>query len=903
MSDIQDPEKSLSILIPKSWSNDQKGTYLETLAKKLLENQCYEISERVRFTGMEIDLLAQHKPSKDTVYVECKFQSAALSANIIDLMIGQAFRRRLRDVALFSVGPLSKEAKGVIEDLRADPRISFSFYGPDLLLEALVRTGTVPGIPHEMLRASATHATLLMHPEIPLIWLVQENKDGRPHRLIPYTLDKAPPSVLELRELLDHHELVEGLPISDYWSNNHSLPMGTGVKLRDQSEVVGRVATADTIFDPRPCRPQDFIGRVAVQQEIWNHLEAVRLDDTSTRLIAIVGASGHGKSSLVARLAERFRNNKWKNKQFLYPVDVRSARGPLFIAEAVLQAINSAREVGFIKSTNPISITNATNILESESLAEIFHELKTENRILTVFFDQFEEVFTKDELLPLFRAFRRFALDAHAMKLNLVVGFSWRTGISFSDENPAYQLWSELRDHRLTIPLGPFDATESSEIISQFERGLNANLLPPLRRKIQEQGQGIPWFLKKLCIHLRTQLEKGTSQFDLLGSKLKAQALFDEDLEPLTTNENHCLRYIAKNSPVDSIDVFESYGNETANTLIQKRLVVRAGSRLAIYWDVFRDYLSEGKIPAIPWTYIPNCSLGMILVGCNELLNRGAASTSELAVALGYSERTAVNIVTDMQNLALCGKNETGRHILLQGIQKDSLPARISSQFSEHILYATLLERAGDGGILSRPDALSIVRQLYSGADVKPSTRDNYLQKLLPWMEFGGLIETDATEVRVFPPSKSASRYGAIQGRGRTSKEPQFLACAPPEATRDLLALVLSGGIPRSLVESRKYRNPVSDLSSLGLARWRFDNLVPTGNASDGGNATEILKAAVVATQTFSELQAIISQNSDLSRHEIGALLGRRLGKSWKESSAVRYANGLFRYREFVLAA
>ncbi len=106
-------DKSIEILVPKSWSQDEKGEFLEDIASQILKRQSYQIIERIRFTGMEIDLLASHKPSADKVYVECKFLSSVVSANVIDLMIGQAFRRNINRIALFSTSTLSKDRPGV----------------------------------------------------------------------------------------------------------------------------------------------------------------------------------------------------------------------------------------------------------------------------------------------------------------------------------------------------------------------------------------------------------------------------------------------------------------------------------------------------------------------------------------------------------------------------------------------------------------------------------------------------------------------------------------------------------------------------------------------------------------------------------------------------------------------
>ena len=128
--------------------------------------------------------------------------------------------------------------------------------------------------------------------------------------------------------MLDEHDVLSGLPVVLYTGYR----MNTGQAVSEEfdaspSEVVSRVGTADNLIDYRPCKPSDFVGRAGLQKEIWDFLGRVRECRTHTRLLALVGASGCGKSSLVAKLSERFRNKKWRSKYFLFPVDVRSARG------------------------------------------------------------------------------------------------------------------------------------------------------------------------------------------------------------------------------------------------------------------------------------------------------------------------------------------------------------------------------------------------------------------------------------------------------------------------------------------------------------------------------------------------------------------------------------------------
>ena len=65
-----------------------KGNLLEKLAREILEVQQYKVTETVRITGMEIDLLARHKISNSTIFVECKAWDGTLPADVITKLLG-----------------------------------------------------------------------------------------------------------------------------------------------------------------------------------------------------------------------------------------------------------------------------------------------------------------------------------------------------------------------------------------------------------------------------------------------------------------------------------------------------------------------------------------------------------------------------------------------------------------------------------------------------------------------------------------------------------------------------------------------------------------------------------------------------------------------------------------------
>lgn len=890
--------KSIAITLPPQASPEIKGKFLEQLAGQILKRQSYEIIERIKFTGMEIDLLCRHKPSNQQLYVECKFHTNTLSSNAIDQCIGQAVRKRISNIAFFSAGPLGKDAKGAVEELRRYPGINFSYYGTEAILDALIDSAIIQTPDPNILPSSITHATLLVHPDLPYIWLLQEQRDARPFRLIPYTESvRDRPSPQKLRSILDSAQLLEGLEIAEYFEKGIITPYQIGVTKETSRELVSLIATADSLVDYRPCRPADFVGRTFFQKELWDYFNSVRTGNSKTRVVALTGSSGFGKSSLVAKLSDRFSNQKWRNRLFLHAVDVRSARGTMYVAEALLQGINAAQQAGFIDRNIRPEITDADSVLSSTSILSIFENLRKNNRVFILFFDQFEEIFTKEELLPLFRVFKRMVLDLSALQANLIVGFSWRTGISLSDDNPAYQMWHEIADHRLTKTIPRFDSGESSRMISQFERLIDQKLAPPLRKRLIEQSQGMPWLLKKLCIHVYRQISSGKSQIELLGSRLNVKSLFDEDLNPLTEAQFACLRYIALNSPADSMEVYNRFSDDVVTSLVNQRIIVRTGQRFTVYWDIFRDYIAKDSVPTIPWTYIPNYRPGMSIRTLKVLQQQGGMSISSLSKELQYTERTTFNIITDLLNMMICEKDEKGHYVPAKGVSLSTVAERVRSQFSEHIIYRNLISDSDATINVSRDSVIDVVRRLYSSGEVKPRTRDNYVNKLIPWLRYAGYVDTVGSEVLFYAPMQKGDNYGRLSEGEASQRLSLFLGAAPPETSKELFKKVLSDDIiTTEFVLLNKYRNAAQDLVALGLCRWEKGRLRCT--EQDWSDIDRVFKTAVSKSSTIEILAAIIEKKGKITREELGNSIGKHFNKTWKASSAKRYANGLYRYWE-----
>lgn len=136
-------------------------------------------------------------------------------------------------------------------------------------------------------------------------------------------------------------------------------------------EEVGEVAQVQTGVewsDYRPARPQDFVGRAKDINFVYDFFKLVLTQSTNTRVFALTGDSGMGKSSLIAKLTYKSKNIQNKNRYFIFPVDVRAATGPSYIYSALLKCLQGAQLQGFGDPSIELVVSDVSNPLNSSSL-------------------------------------------------------------------------------------------------------------------------------------------------------------------------------------------------------------------------------------------------------------------------------------------------------------------------------------------------------------------------------------------------------------------------------------------------------------------------------------------------------------------------------------------------------
>jgi hypothetical protein len=576
------PPTRVEVVAEEGETQKCKGDLLEGLASKFLKSQSYEIETQLRITGVELDIEAKHKVSGKLIYVECKAHRETLSADNITKLLGTLdLHDKYQEGWLVSAGPLGKDTKGIWSEWQTKPaekRARLTVFSPDKLVGTLIDSGVV--VSPEGLETPAWckttqrgQETVLFVSTLGLFWVQQILANGVPNEAIVYSA--------ETGMLCSDIDLLHRLAATD--STLKSLNFELAAKVGESTQTIAtvdrpqysgqviEVKQGESWDDYRPARPRDFVGRESSQSRILEFLDNVRKGLTNTRVFAITGDTGMGKSSLVVKLRNRIGNTRHRSKFFLYAVDVRAARGPQYVLLAFLECLRKAKEKGYGNLNEELSVSDLNDPLGSPSISEYLASLKKCGVVLCLVLDQFEELYSKPDLFPVFEQAERLFLSASGHVENLVVGFVLRSDSTVQQDHPAYHMWHRLADHRFEHRLRVFSSPETARAITLFEKELGQQLRPELRRLVAENCEGYPWLLKKLCIHLHEQIKAGTDQAQL-NETMDVGALFARDLSCCTAAEVLCLEHIAKQAPADWFEVLEVFGTETINALQDKRL-------------------------------------------------------------------------------------------------------------------------------------------------------------------------------------------------------------------------------------------------------------------------------------------------------------------------------------------
>ncbi|WP_300037176.1 restriction endonuclease [uncultured Roseobacter sp.] len=882
---LRDPK--YRILIPLNKANDSyrsdKGQLFERIVNQFLRLQNYTVNERVRDVGTEIDLLCKNDLSGDLAIVECKTQSEALPSAVINKLHTDVSLYDAHVGWIFSISDLGKEAEGRLTKLnQKEQREIYKHFSPNKLVEYLVEMNALvePAVATE----ETPNEKYLCIFESRYIWIfpAYDKTSGQPTALRAWDAETG-----QTINPSDTPDLTgTDFPFPELGWLDHETHDEAVSK---QSQPVVEVIPGEEWSDYRPSRPDDFVGRKRVLEEIGEFFERVRKGQTSSRLFGVKGQSGWGKSSLALKIAAEFG----RQNSIIVPVDCRAAKTSIYPNLVLDRALRLAANQLYPGPLFRLNTKFEANPFEEESIVELLEMAKQQGVVICVIFDQFEEIIHRAELSPVFARMKELALAADECRSNFVIGFSWKTDGTVGSDYPGYHLWHSLSDRRRDFQIDKFSREDADHFILHAQKESKATLNKTLTKFIIENYAGFPWLLKKLVRHyLSETVEQGNTRG--VGSLFSLENLFLNDLQEVSEPERRAIKFIAQHSPVDFGSTADRFGAQTVDALISRRLVINTGGQLNLYWDIFREYILFEELPHLPNTYALTMSARRIGGIIKLLLENSSMTYSELSERLNVSLSTADNTVRDLVNMGLVRANRVDQIIETSFGNSVEATSKIKEFLTSHAVIVRAMELISAQRKATFDEICSASKEDYEFIAIDDKTLDTYNRKILIYAIHFGVLKKTGNYFTLSDPVDDILR--SSERVTRISEVELFRAAAPPERVIELVESLRAGELSeKSEAEALGLRNAVFAASTLGLISSHNGKLLLSESASGRQSAAEAVRAATETIEPFRNCLPNMAQK-DLSADEIGSYIADYFHLNWSPGSCRRHGSSFKRW-------
>lgn len=824
---VNEPTIRFKLVIPSEWNNLEIGKFWEDVSADLFRKYQWEVTQNIEFDGMQTDIYVKNLDTEKTGLIECKFQQELINAPTIFKLMGQALYKEVDFAYLLSTSELNPKAKAVVYEYKDKQNKPFTLvsWSSNKLAKVFMDLHNIKLPEIDQIIGCVETITLLVTHKKEFFWVAEEMGESNIpcHAIIfPTPKSKSYLSSEEWKKYFSLHKIWENLEITV--SNQPGTQPKYKLINQSISEVkevtVSIINQADSFDDyHRPSRPEDFFGRKTHQHKFWEFVKKVRDKTTDLRVVSFSGNTGLGKSSLVLKLASECGSkseNEDKRNVFIYHIDVTSVNqtnADLFVSAAITKALKGAIDSKFVEIPNHLVSLNPESPFDSKSIRLLIENLENSGKVIVIFFDQFEEILTKDTLSSLYGLFEQAAYKIDSLKKNIVLGFCWRTDIDVSPKYPAYSTWEKLQCKLKNINLAEFSESESLELLDGFKEYVTTQKdkeleiitkASSLRDDLSSQPWfNQPWYLKTKCGELYNQ-NIDQSQLDpdqnKVITKSDIETSFDKNIQgAIITGDDECLNYIAKFSPVSKMDVCRQFNNDVISSLVESKLVIETGENYKIYCDIFREFLLDGKLPKMIISYRPRTKISNAWKIFRLLMSNSYKLKSDLVHESGYEDSTVDNAIGDLKKFFQVTKHQESGKIIASDIfinlKDEEIAEKLAEQMQDHVMIKKFYEQRKPGELMWFAEFKNL---LSDQENLNPETAKDYASKMLSWFHFAGLLEhRDGKIVRPNNP-----KQGKQKGKPNNC-EPKPKYAEQPKST------LAEGQL--SLLDTSSYRSRYDD--------------------------------------------------------------------------------------------
>jgi len=322
-----------------------------------------------------------------------------------------------------------------------------------------------------------------------------------------------------------------------------------------------------------------------------------------------------------------------------------------------------------------------------------------------------------------------------------------------------------------------------------------------------------------------------------------------------------------------------------------------------IYWDIFRDYLVDERVPQIPWARTFQRDPILAVRALQRLGELGPTPSTALAASLGLKEKPVFNLISDLLSLQLIEPDGEGLYkpaSHLPDLKPYTIAKQVQGQLARHIVTRELFQRWERGLLVDIKGWYRFFAEVQPGTSMfSENTIHQYASNFRRWLVFAGLLEMDGRWL--LRPVGHGAQMGILSLQKTATGV--FLGTASPLAFERLVGIAKQNGgaLTRGMVAAKALRNAATDAVALGIfASSRDGRVCLVSPELTEEQIVEMARAKVLEQPT---VQAAERAHADREMKQDMTAVGRRVeeevGASWKPSSAKRYGSGLIRYLEW----
>lgn len=880
-----------------------RGRLFESVCAHVLRHHGYDIDKQqvsVTYAGMELDIEGTARIAQVPLYAECKCYATSVDCEKLQTFYGKYMTRWFKNnkaQGLFMALPgINSPAMGFYrENCDANHQITLKLLQEPDVLRALVNARIVVSPESFQNRIALDSGTagdrVLVCSDKGFFWLQYLVPPGAGIAKAIQVFDALGNAISDSESV---GYLTGLMPEMEQFEIRHaeespSVPKSPQLQPEDDIvEVRGSTACFEYQF---PASPEYFVGREGSRRDIQEFFQQVVHRETSSRGILLEANSGWGKSSLVLATVDALT----LSGHYAVAFDSRAASSPHFVLSTVEHVLERFGTFDGALTKKPVlgGFDAAT-----DSLLRIGRALEPSGKLLVLFFDQFENVF---HLIDVLSRLAQLSLKVRDAGTNVVLGFSWKTDLIGLTREFPYRWRDTIIETCRLFRLPPFSETDTNGLLDRLASELHAKLRKDLRFLLSECSQGYPWLLKKLCAHVKSQRQAGVVQSEMVRAFLNVEQLFLEDLEGLTPVQDEALRRTARLAPVAIGDVSEEFGPEVIQSLVDRRLIVRVGSKYDIYWDIFRDYLNTGKLP-VEEVYLLRAQVGSIMNAVAVLRQEPEGiHVVNFKSQAGLSDGAFFNVTRDLRLLQLAQIQDESLHLLLPcqsnetamvaGI-RDHLKERLPRNRCVHHVLRVLSEQ----GEVTLVQLAEILRVEFPYISAVERTWRTYARILASWLDVSDLAIFDGDTAKLLRHEAGAQirERSLTFARRRAGIQVPAVHFSPvvQVAARLISAVQRKEPVDWSGISKSTVYKSLSVLEDLELIRRKAQVIYVQPDchtfALDSDRRVELARTTIAKWPVFAAFLRVLQANATrtLTHKQLAERLEEGYSTSWKPSTA-----------------